>query len=402
MTEAAAGRRQADELGYTLTRVLAALEPTTPLGALASWVRELAGTGEDTASEPRGDAPFLTVLLRTQGRRSATVQEALLCLAAQTCDDFDVMLLLHDAGAEAADAIRMCVSRFDRSFSDRVHVAEVSGGGRCRPLNEGARRARGQYLATLDDDDLVLGNWVETFRDAARAFPGHVVRTAVATQRVEARHGAWAGEDGYEVVDRPRMVFALDFDHVDHILDNRTPNNGYAFPRSLVTDIGLRWDESLPVLEDWDHLLTSASICGVTDVPRVTALLRWWDEGEDSKSVHAPELWDATRLRVIDKHDASPLLLDRGTFSRLRTRLIDGDVSAEHAARLEDDVRRLSSELGSARSRLESVDVTMTTETRAREAAVSALEEMRQSRSWRVTAGLRAAGRVARLAKRHR
>lgn len=400
----------------------ATLEPTTPVGALLRRLRETAapdaraarlvrsyargdvdgaatGAGErderDGAEDVDPTTPFLSVLLRTQGRREATLQEALLCLAAQTCDDFEVLVLLHDGDAAALGSLQSLVSVHHRSFSGRVRVVPVSGGGRCRPLNEGALLARGRYVAMLDDDDLVLANWVETFRDAAARFPAHVVRTAVATQRVESRDGQWEGRHGYEVVDRPRLVFALDFDHVDHILDNRTPNNGYAFPRSLVTDLGVRWDESLPVLEDWDHLLACASICGVAGVPEITAILRWWDVGEDSKSTHAPELWATTRRRVVEKHDASPLLLDRGAFSRLRTRLIDGDVAAERAAGLER-------ELGALRQRLESADLSIGAMATALDSRTAELAEIHASRSWRATAALRLAAAAARKARRKR
>jgi hypothetical protein len=410
---------------------VAVLEPGTPVGALVRWLREMArgdahvdrfvrayvpapgvdapgvdavgvdAVGVDAVgagpSTPGSAAPlFLSVLLRTQGRRAATLQESLLCLAAQTCDDFEVLTLLHDGDERSADSVRELVEEFHESFSRRVRVVSVSGGGRCRPLNEGALLARGEYLAMLDDDDLVLADWVETFRDAARRAPGRVVRTAVANQRIEARPGRWDGEDGYEVVDRPRLVFSLDFDHVDHLLDNRTPNNGYAFPRSLVTELGLRWDESLPVLEDWDHLLWSASICGVRGVPRITALLRSWEVGEDSKSQHSPALWEATRRRVIDKHGATPLLLDRGAFPQLRARLIDGDVAAEHAARLEQDVHRTAVELDAARARLEVAEQALEATRDALRSTTRQLEEVHGSTSWRITAGLRLAARAAR------
>ena len=407
----------------------APLERTTPIGALLCRLRETAAPGahvdllvrayvpsvgpgglrgsprpsepaEITAGGRLAPAPFLSVLLRTQGRRHATLQEALLCLAAQTCDDFEVLVLLHDADEAGAASVRSLVASFHDSFSSRVRILDITGGGRCRPLNDGAVKALGQYVAMLDDDDLVLANWVETFHDTARRFPGHVVRTAVATQRIVARDGEWDGEDGYEVVDRPRLVFALDFDYVDHILDNRTPTNGYAFPRSLVTELGLRWDESLPVLEDWDHLLWSASACGVAGVPAITSLLRAWDVGEDSKSQHTPALWEATRRRVIAKHDSSPLLLDCGTFSQLRTRLIDGDVAAEYVVRLEEDVLRLSAELEAAQGRLGQMHESLEAMTIARGAAVAALQAVRSSRSWRVTAGLRLAAGVARKAAR--
>ncbi len=405
----------------------AVLEPGTPLGALLGSVRAMSGSdayadrlvrayapaadvpgpasvptrgGVPIRDSAHGPAPpFLSVLLRTQGRRAATLQESLLCLAAQTCDDFEVLVLVHDGDARTLGSVRALVEEFHDSFASRVRVVGVSGGGRCRPLNEGALLARGEYLSMLDDDDLVFANWVETFRDEVQRAPGRAVRTAVATQRIEAHPGSWGGEDGYEVVDRPRLVFSLDFDHVDHLLDNRTPNNGYAFPRALCTELGLRWDDSLPVLEDWDHLLWTASLCGVSGVPTITALLRSWEVGEDSKSQHSQALWETTRQRVIGKHDAAALLLDRGDFARLRARLIDGDVAAERAAQLEQDARRLMAELDAARARLEQAEHAVGSLTHE-------LDELRRSSSWRITAGLRLASRVwsraADLARRRR
>jgi hypothetical protein len=396
----------------------APLERSTPLGALLCDVRESAAPGAHVAwlvrayaasdepgsgagtHDPSATRPFLSVLVRTQGRREVTLQEALLCLAAQTCDDFEVLVVLHNADTLSAASVRCLVSSFHDSFSSRVRVVEASGGGRCRPLNVGAADARGRYVAMLDDDDLVLANWVETFRSAATRHPGRVVRSAVATQRTVLRRGAWGGRDGYEVVDRPRLVFALDFDHVDHILDNRTPNNGYAFPRSLFSDLGIRWDESLPVLEDWDQLLRAASTCGVTSVPTITGLLRWWDQGEDSKSQHTPALWEATRRRVIEKHDSVPLLFDRGTFSRLRTRLIDGDVAHAYATRLEGEVARLSRELEAAQADLASAEHDRGAMAADRAAALAALEAIRSSRSWQLTAGIRRGTAMARRVAR--
>ena len=44
----------------------------------------------------------MTVLMRTQGTRPATLQEALLSLAAQTVQDFEVLLLAHNVPRESS------------------------------------------------------------------------------------------------------------------------------------------------------------------------------------------------------------------------------------------------------------------------------------------------------------
>ncbi len=351
------------------------LERTTPVGAELAALRELAGPGTygeqlvrlyeavipeaPVAGDAAGtEVPFLSVLVRTQGKRWETLQETLLCLAAQTCDDFEVVVLVHDPEPGVAGGIEALVTELHPSFSRRVRVLEVQGGGRCRPLNVGVREARGHYLATLDDDDLVFAHWVETMRTAAEQAPGHAVRVAVAAQQIEATPGAWAGEDGYEVISRPRVDYPLTFDHVEHLRDNFTPNNGYAVPRWVVTDLGQGWDESLPVLEDWDHLLRSAAVCGVASVPTVAAMIRVWANAENSKTVHRPGVWDETRGRIVAQLDAAPLLLDRGYVSRLRALLaqLDGipelelrlDQRAEEIAQLRREIKRLTREAGRA------------------------------------------------------
>ncbi|MGH9099461.1 MAG: glycosyltransferase [Acidimicrobiales bacterium] len=348
-----------------------ALERATPAGAQLAALRELAGPGAyvtqlvrlyeavtpERAQRDDDDparVPFLSVLVRTQTKREETLQETLLCLAAQRCSDFEVIVLAHDPEPGATARIEAMLAEHHPSFSSRSRVVEVLGGGRCRPLNVGAQTARGHYLATLDDDDLVFAHWVETLRDAATCAPGHVVRVGVATQQIAAAPGRWAGQDGYDVVGRPRLDYPLVFDHVEHLRDNLTPNNGYAVPRWLVTDLGQLWDETLPVLEDWDHLLRLAAICGVESVAEVAAMLRVWANAENSKTVHAPEVWEETRQRIVARHDAKPLLLDVGYVSKLHVllRRLDGipelelqlEQRAEEMAQLRAEIARLTDE----------------------------------------------------------
>ena len=95
----------------------------------------------------------------------------------------------------------------------------------------------------------------------------------------------------------------MHFDLLEHLGENQTPPSGFAVPRSLVTDLGQGWDESLPVYEDWDLLMRAASMCGVADAPVVGALYRRWGVGESSKTAHADHEWQAAQASVISKLD---------------------------------------------------------------------------------------------------
>lgn len=385
--------------------------PGTPAADILERLRAIADAARPDAQGPTSggepaDGPFLSVLVRTQGDRPATLVDTLLSLAGQTCEDFEVLVLVHDPGAGALEAVEQSVAEFHSSFASRVRVLPVRGGGRSRPLNEGAHAARGRYVAMLDDDDLAFAHWVASFKEAAERAPGRVVRACVATQRVRALPGAWGGEDGYEVLGRPHVDYPLVFDYLDHLVDNRTPNNGYAVPRAAVCELGLAWDESLPVLEDWDHLMRAVAICGVESTATVSALLRAWTEGSSSKTAHSAEVWKETHRRIEERQTAVPVLLQAGAAAQLRARAGRDAVTEREWARLSAEVHRLRNDtqllrasLDVAGRRLEAVDVDVAALRQALTDAHAQLEAVRSSTTWKVGLAAQApASMVRRLA----
>ena len=50
--------------------------------------------------EKKENSPFLSVIIRTQGKREQGLREALLCLQAQECQDFEILLIAHKADEE--------------------------------------------------------------------------------------------------------------------------------------------------------------------------------------------------------------------------------------------------------------------------------------------------------------
>ena len=144
------------------------------------------------------------------------------------------------------------LGEFHYHLGSRVHVHQVLDGGRARPLNVGLQRAAGRYVAFLDDDDLVTADWVEVFRRGALAKPGRVVRSVCVQQDVSSRSD---DDPGYEVRSGFRSPYAPEFDFIHHLVMNQTPIHAFAVPRQTLDVLGIRFDESLPVLEDWDFLL---------------------------------------------------------------------------------------------------------------------------------------------------
>jgi glycosyltransferase involved in cell wall biosynthesis len=243
------------------------------------------------------------------------LRDVLLCLLAQSSQDFELVLVTHRAGDAGREDVLRAVNELPKGLSDRTRLLDVADGGRSRPVNVGLEAARGRYIATLDDDDLVLGHWVETFARAEQEAAGRVVRAGSVEQDVIPE--SWAGSPGLRVVSGPRSGFPAEFDLVQHLEHNRTPFMAYAFPMSLVA-AGARVDERLPVCEDWDFALRAALSVGVHSVPDVTAVYRRWTSGPSSYSAHAEEEWRRTELEVIARLDAEAHTFPPGSIAAIR------------------------------------------------------------------------------------
>jgi hypothetical protein len=280
-----------------------------------------APTGESYVQPHEQPArPFLSVVTRTQGRRLGTLREALLALSAQSVDDFEVVLVGHRLDAEARRAVERLVADFPASLRERVRLIAIEHGNRSTPLNAGFTDARGHYIAILDDDDVPLGHWVETFQGLAARTPGRVLRAVAVRQEcdeVEPRLGSRSV--------RPTSGMLRDypgeFDLLRHLAGNETPPIALAFPRSVFHDFGLRFDETLDTTEDWDFLMRAAFVCGVGCSDEVTGIYRWWSRAESSRTLHDKAEWLANHQRIWDKLDERYLILPPGSVGRLRTLL---------------------------------------------------------------------------------
>ena len=320
----------------------------------------------------------LAVVVRTQGKRASRLRDALTCLAAQTTDSFEVLLMVHcDEEEPVVGEVQDLVADFSPMFSARVKVVHVNGGRRGRPLNAALARLKAEYVAFLDDDDLVMADWVESFLDAATG-DGAVIRSSVAVREVSKPE-----EDShchpYVVHSSLQFRYKLDFDLLRHFWQNETPICTFAVPRSLIEAVGLRFDEDLPVLEDWDFLMRAVSFAPVRDTHRVTSLYQMWRSGESSASLHEVDLWQATQRVLQDRMSRRPLVLPAGSADRLAKMC---EQLAEHKA--------VCAQLEAARQQVATLHGEAQRDTQiVAEAAAVACELQRVQEAYRVTVNSR-------------
>ena len=258
---------------------------------------------------------FLTVVTRSIGGRTETLRDALMSLAGQSDQDFELLLMAHNPLDTTLTAIKALVAEFPAGFAARIKLVPCLRPGRSAPLNDALVHARGRFIAVLDDDDFVFAHWVEEFRRMADANPGRLIRAVCAKQDFEistrddvgiARALSWF-----------KMEWPAHYEAVDHFFGNFTPFMSMAFPRDVFFARNLRWDETLTTLEDW-HLATHAAMnCGVASTPAVTSVYRWWTNGGSSQFAHDPAEWTSNRQAVLAQLNAQPIVLPPGAVARI-------------------------------------------------------------------------------------
>lgn len=292
--------------------------------------------------------PFLSVVMRTQGKRTHCMVEALTALAGQKDRDFELLVIGHRLTPEQQKSVERTLEDTPEWLRQRCRLIKVDDGNRTRPLNRGFEEAEGDYIAILDDDDVPMAHWTSTFRKLSEQQPGAILRTIAVRQDVDtvdvrARTGVRA-VGGLE-------PYPAKFDMLQHLITNETPPVALAFPRGLFHDLNVRFDESLTTTEDWDFFLRGAVIVGVCSAEEVTAIYHWWRTSvESSRTVHDQSEWDANYQAIHRKMDSLPIILPAGTTRQLRAlRLLHNvnptglAVAAEQSSYLKEIVRILSS-----------------------------------------------------------
>jgi LmbE family N-acetylglucosaminyl deacetylase len=201
------------------------------------------------------DVPLVSVLVRTMG--DAHLPRTLASVMAQTYPRLEVVVVAaHGQVHPPAD------------LPGRVgaEIRWISAGGRLnRPAaaNAALDASRGELLIFLDDDDLWSPEHVQKLVSGYRnSGTARAVHTDV---RV-------VDEDGAE-----RARYDLPFVAARMAFTNVLPIHSVLFERRLARELGCRFDEALPVLEDWDFWLQVSSQGEVVHVPGVSALYRWRD-----------------------------------------------------------------------------------------------------------------------------
>ena len=320
-------------------------------------------------------SPTVAILVRTKDR-PRFLSRTLENIAQQTFTDYTVCVINDGGDEQAARAV------IEDSPLDSGHVQLLTAGGNMEAAsNAGLTATVSKYVAIHDDDDL----WAPEFLErtvAALEESGALMCTTRVVERYERKNA----EGEFEVYEERIFHDGLPSVGLQFLFrTNRTVPIGILYRRSLHELVGF-YDESLPVVGDWEFNMRAAS---VADILLVDEPLAYWSLRPDAEGAEANSVKrQADHARFDSLVRARAIREDLQAGARPGAYLYQAHLAADLERRVIDghDLTRESLDiLRSIESRLERI-----------EARQQAIEER-----LRVLKHLRTPGRALRsLAKR--
>lgn len=333
-------------------------------------------------------SPTVAILVRTKDR-PRFLSRTLENIAQQTFTDYTVCVI-NDGGDEQATRAVIEASPLGSNAQDssRVQLLTTAGGNMEAASNAGLAATTSEYVAIHDDDDL----WAPEFLErtvAALEESGALMCTTRVVERYERENA-----DGeFEVYEERIFHDGLPGMGLQFLFrTNRAVPIGILYRRSLHELVGF-YDESLPVVGDWEFNMRAAS---VADILLVDEPLAYWSLRPDAEGAEANSVKrQADHARFDSLVRARAIREDLQAGARPGAYLYQAHLAADLERRVIDghDLTRESLDiLRSIESRLERIE--------ARQQAVENRQQAIEERL-RVLKHLRTPGRALRsLAKR--
>ncbi len=272
------------------------------------------------------EGPTISVVVRTCERPELLV-EALASIAASSYRRLELVLVVDGAGAAPVE----------EGFPFPVVRVELDPRqGRSGAANAGVAAATGDFVAFLDDDDLVGREHFALLAHSASAAGVRVVYSDAAVVSLDLEDGS-----GWREVER-RLPYSRDFDPDLLLVDNYIPLNTLLIERGLFRLVG-PFDTELTFFEDWDFLIRLSQRTSFHHLSRVTCEYRHFRGGGHILGERPRERPDFLQMkeRILDRYQN---LLTAAALARvvdvLRREAVEGAEAARSWRRDRDAARQ--------------------------------------------------------------
>jgi LmbE family N-acetylglucosaminyl deacetylase len=262
--------------------------------ALGGWPLQRNAMG--LASTP-GQLPLVSVIVRSMARPS--LPDAIASVAMQTYPNIEVVVVnasggLHPLPPYPRERLALRVVGQPLAQQDLPHIPASPAEAHWQPLsrsaaaNLGLRSMQGELGLFLDDDDLLhpthLQDLVQALQmqgQAAAAYSG---------VRVEGPGGQWLRD--YNQPWRRERLWGI----------NHLPIHAVLFRRNAVLAASAQFDETLPVLEDWDFWCQLSHQGPFVHVPGLGATYRQGLGSSHLGDADHANHWAPWHRRILEQH----------------------------------------------------------------------------------------------------
>jgi len=247
--------------------------------------------------------PMVSVIVPTYNRPD-TLRRTLESIAAQTYKRIEA-IVVNDAGEDVSGVID--------TFHDRLSIKYLvhhKNKGLAAVRNTAIKHATGQYIAYLDDDDIFHPQHIETAVKVLTTTNYKAVYTD-AYRAYQTKKG-----DTYQVIKKD-IPYSIDYVKGIFYKTNITPVLCVVHDRTCFDEAGI-FDESLPVLEDWDLWIRMSEKYDFYHIQKVTCEFSWRADGTSTTSSKQNEFVKIREL-IYKKYrnNFQELLLAQNTSDKL-------------------------------------------------------------------------------------
>ena len=324
----------------------------------------------DAAGSESEASGRLDVIVRTVEGRLKYLRDALYSLVGLTYPSVRAIVCIDRSSTAYADSVRELVARLDGLLDVLVTVVPPHEAERGRPLNWGLDHATGEFVSFLDDDDVYYPSFGDRLIGSLRSHPEAAVAYGIG-QVVRGEAADW----GFRALTHVKR-YDEPFNRARLFVENYIPINTLVIRRAAVEAAGIRFDETLPIYEDWAFLRELAARFEFQFVEHAISEYRLRTDGSNAVPEGSEQRWEQVGAEVRERYRSQPVRVRAQELSDL----------VERARAAEDRARRALSEKEEALSKRDE-------QVEALRARLGELQEINRrllgSRSWRLTRPLR-------------
>ena len=213
------------------------------------------------------DTPLVSVIMRTYTGRGTLLRQAMQTVFNQSYSHIQ-LLVIQDGGDDLGSLVNGLAKSAEHIQVDFLSQERL---GRSAAGNLGLQQSRGQFIMFLDDDDLLMGEHIETLVIPLVFDP---CLSACYAKAVEVYTSYPVEFESYkEIAHRTYSGQPKEWNYANLLQRNFIPIQSILFRRSLYVDLG-GFDTQLDQLEDWNLWLRYARGKKFKFIPRITSQFR--------------------------------------------------------------------------------------------------------------------------------